>query len=92
MSTHQEKTEPGVQPAGGSCFVGQVPVEHINLLGFIFSELLAPVSVVLYTTVGTVQRKANFSLLRIFSRVPFPHMAYPSKTAARDGQWQVPKG
>lgn len=56
-----KKTEPGVQPAG-SCCVGQMPLEHISLLGFIFSELPALLRVVLYTTMGTVQRKANFTL------------------------------
>lgn len=74
-----KKTEPGIQPAGGSCFVGQVPIEHINRLGFIFSELLASVCVVLYSTMGTVQRKANFSLLRMFSRVPSPAWHTPPR-------------
>lgn len=72
-----------------------MPLEHINLLGFIFSELPAPVCVVLYTTMGTVQRKANFSPLRVFHRIPSPTWPTPSRvrsaTAARDGQWQVPK-
>lgn len=66
-----KKTEPGVQPAGGCC-VGQMPLEHINLLGFIFSELPALLCVFLYTTMGTVQRKANFSPLRMFHHVPSP--------------------
>lgn len=74
-----KKREPGVQPAGGSCFIGQVPLEHIIQLGFIFSELQAPVCVALHTTKGSVPRKANLSPLRLLNRVPTSTWHTPPK-------------